>query len=74
MKHGKTETRQGRRLVRIHKAKEAGLPVSAATLYNWRHRGRFPSIFVQIGRAVCVDLDEFDEVFPTTRRTADQAG
>ncbi|MFP4033796.1 MAG: hypothetical protein ACLFTV_19740 [Desulfococcaceae bacterium] len=65
MKTRNGETRQGRRLVRIHKAEEAGLPVKRQTLYAWHHLKKYPSLFVRIGRAVAVDLDEFDRLFPT---------
>ena len=58
------EGKNGRRLIRASKAGDV-LPIKTATLYCWRHRGKFPEIFVQIGRAVCIDLDAFDRVFPT---------
>lgn len=50
-------------LVRISKVNDTpNFPVRASTLYKWRHLGRFPEIFVDLGGGAFVNLDRLDEV------------
>lgn len=44
-------------LVRVSKAKEAGLPFATQTYFKWRHLGRFPEMFIKFGGALFIDLD-----------------
>ncbi len=56
-------------LLRIAKVNnEPGFPLRAATMYKWRHLGKFPELFVQLGGAVYVDLDEFEKLIHAGRR------
>lgn len=47
-------------LLRISKVNQTpGFPLRASTLYKWVHIGRHLELFVRLGGAVFVDLDEF---------------
>ena len=44
--------------VRVSQAKD--LIVKPATLYKWRHLGKYPQLFSQVGVMLFVDLDALD--------------
>jgi hypothetical protein len=58
-------------LVRISKVDEIpGFPIKKSTLYKWHHLQKYPELFVQIGGAVFVNMDKFEEMIANggTRR------
>ncbi len=58
----------GQHLIRLSKVDEVpGFPLRASTLYCWRTRRKHLQLFVRIGGAVFVDLQELDKVIETGR-------
>jgi len=56
------------RLVRLSKANENELIFKVPTYYSWKHRNRYPELFVKVGRTLFVDLDELDKLFEKGRQ------
>jgi hypothetical protein len=55
-------------LRRISKIAPAdGVPVKQQTLYKWWHIKKYPTIFVKLGGALFVDLDELAAVIEKHR-------
>jgi hypothetical protein len=44
-------------LIRVSRAKEAGLPFATQTFYKFRHTGKHLELFVKIGGALFIDMD-----------------
>ena len=57
------------KLVRLKKdeLEKAGVPFSPSTLYHWHSRGRYPGLFVKIGRSVFLDLRKWQELVGRSR-------
>jgi hypothetical protein len=53
-------------LVRVSKA--GSLPLCRSTLYKWRHLRKHPQLFVKIGGALFVDLQELDRIIEAGRQ------
>lgn len=54
-------------LIRLSKAAPGTLPLTKATLYKWKHLGKFPKMFVKIGGALFVDLNKLREIIEAGR-------
>jgi hypothetical protein len=52
-------------LVRLSKADS--LPLCKSTLYKWKHLGKFPKLFVKLGGALFIDLNELEELIEAGR-------
>ena len=52
-------------LVRLSKADS--LPLCKSTLYKWKHLGKFPQLFVKLGGALFIDLNELEELIEAGR-------
>jgi len=50
------------RFIKVSEAKRHGLPVSSATLYKWRHLGKYPELFRKLGGMLLVNLEEFERL------------
>jgi hypothetical protein len=60
------------RLIRLSQAsrlkKEHGYPpFETSTLYAWKHRGKFPQLFIKIQASVFLDLDALDQLIEAGR-------
>jgi hypothetical protein len=59
------------KLVRVsHVNKVSGFPFSSATLFKWRHLGRYPGLFVKFGGALFVDLTALEKLIEDNRLSA----
>ena len=54
-------------LVRLSKAIPGTLSLAKATLYKWKHLGKFPQLFVKLGGALFVDLNELQKIIEAGR-------
>ena len=55
-----------RKLVRMSDTealKEAGIPWTFKTLEQYRQRGKYPRLFVKIGKLLMIDVTEFERTF-----------
>jgi hypothetical protein len=55
-------------LIRVSKAKEHDLPVKSSTLYKWKHKKKYPEIFIKVGGFLFVDLDALEQLFESGRQ------
>jgi hypothetical protein len=55
-------------LVRLSKVNDhPDIPLKASTLYKWRHVKKYPGLFVKVGGAVFVDLNELGKIVEAGR-------
>lgn len=55
-------------LVRLRRVDEIpNFPFKSSTLYKWRLTGKHLKVFVKVGGAVFVDLDQLDRVIEAGR-------
>ncbi len=54
-------------LKRISQVKPNELPFQKSTLYKLRHLGRFPGLFVKLGGALFLDLEQLDRLIEEGR-------
>jgi len=50
------------RFIKVSEAKRHGLPVSSATLYKWKHLGKYPELFKKLGGMLLIDLEELERL------------
>jgi hypothetical protein len=56
-------------LARISKTEsDPRVPLAVSTLYKWHHVRKFPKLFVKLGGALFIDLDELDLVIERGRQ------
>jgi hypothetical protein len=61
-------------LLRVSKARENDLPLARSTLYKWKHRGKYPNLFVKLGSALFVDLNELKQLIEAGRGSHAKSG
>jgi len=55
-------------LIRLSKVDEQpGFPLKASTLYKWKHTRKHPQIFVKLGGALFVDMDQLAKLVENSR-------
>ena len=56
------------KLMRVSKITDDGtVPFAPATLYKWNHLNKFPGLFVKIGGALFLDLEELAKIVEANR-------
>lgn len=56
-----------RRLKRLSHIQPGETPFTRKTLYKFKYLGRLPGVFIKVGGALFVDLDELDKVIEAGR-------
>lgn len=54
-------------LMRVSRVKSGELPFERTTLYKLRHLKKYPHLFIKIGGALFIDLDQLDRVIEQGR-------
>ena len=54
------------KLIRMSNVKD--LPLKKSTLYKWKHLKKHPKLFVKIGGALFVDLNELEQLIEAGRQ------